>query len=303
MDSLPPGDQTSLGGVDRSLMSRRGQAENIRDLPWQAAEGADPIEVFTRRDLIARFPEGHFDHVERLQFHLVLIGDSGEGRHEVDFVDTQIRPNRVVHIEPGQVQRWRSEPQFDATLVLFPEVPSAIAPSWGLGPRAVDLTPAEMADVRAVLALIGQERSADRTPAGRDIALRGLRDLLLVRLGLDRDRDAADGDLPPVYVAFRNDLEAHLTVEDSMGDRAKRIGYSGRTISRACLGVSGRTAKQLADDRLVLEARRLLAQPGASVAQVARALGFTEQTNFAKYFRRHTGVTPSAWVETIRSPT
>jgi len=100
-------------------------------------------------------------------------------------------------------------------------------------------------------------------------------------------------------VAFRDDLEADLNVAVTMGERAERLGYSARTISRACLEVSGNTAKQVVDQRVILEAQRLLSQPEASVSQVGYALGFSEQTNFAKYFRRHVSMSPSAWIESV----
>ena len=57
-------------------------------------------------------------------------------------------------------------------------------------------------------------------------------------------------------------------------DYAARLGCSVRTLTRASLAVTGRTAKQVVDDRVALEARRLLACTPMSVAEVGRRLGF-----------------------------
>jgi AraC-like DNA-binding protein len=46
---------------------------------------------------------------------------------------------------------------------------------------------------------------------------------------------------------------------------------------------------------VLLEAKRLLAHSTASVAAVAHQLGFSEATNFVKFFRRNAGVTPKAF--------
>jgi AraC-like DNA-binding protein len=65
-----------------------------------------------------------------------------------------------------------------------------------------------------------------------------------------------------------------------------------RTLTRACLAVTGRTAKQVVDDRVALEARRLLACTALSVAEVGRHLGFPEPTNFGRFFHREVGMSP-----------
>jgi AraC-like DNA-binding protein len=47
--------------------------------------------------------------------------------------------------------------------------------------------------------------------------------------------------------------------------------------------------------RIVLEAKRLLAHSLSPVAAIGEALGFDEATNFVKFFRRETGLTPGAF--------
>jgi AraC-like DNA-binding protein len=75
-------------------------------------------------------------------------------------------------------------------------------------------------------------------------------------------------------------------------DYAKRLGYSESTLSRACVAATGYTAKQAIDLRVALEARRMLVHSDATVAQIGHRLGFSEPTNFVKFFRRTCGVTP-----------
>jgi len=76
---------------------------------------------------------------------------------------------------------------------------------------------------------------------------------------------------------------------------ARSLGYSPRTLERACLSATRRTAKEHISARVVLEAKRLLAYTDLSAASIGRRLGFTEPTNFVKFFRRETGVTPGAF--------
>jgi AraC-like DNA-binding protein len=96
-------------------------------------------------------------------------------------------------------------------------------------------------------------------------------------------------------VALRAELEARLAPVRPVADIAAALGYAPRTLSRACLAATGRTAKQLVDERVFLEARRLLVHTDSTVAGVGAALGFSEPTNFTKFFVRMSGRTPGAW--------
>jgi AraC-like DNA-binding protein len=75
-------------------------------------------------------------------------------------------------------------------------------------------------------------------------------------------------------------------------DYAQRLGYSESTLSRACVAVAGRTAKEEIDARIALEAKRLLVHSPAPAANIGHQLGFSEPTNFLKFFRRTVGSTP-----------
>lgn len=55
---------------------------------------------------------------------------------------------------------------------------------------------------------------------------------------------------------------------------------------------TGRTAREFIDERMTLEARRLLAHTGLSIGEVASHLQFGEPTHFSRFFKRRTGRTP-----------
>ena len=99
----------------------------------------------------------------------------------------------------------------------------------------------------------------------------------------------------PTYRVFQRELETGFRHHHSLAYYAKRLGYAQSTISRACLASEGRSAKQVIDRRIALEAQRLLVHSTASVADTAHLLGFSEATNFVKFFRRTIGLTPSGF--------
>jgi AraC-like DNA-binding protein len=98
-----------------------------------------------------------------------------------------------------------------------------------------------------------------------------------------------------VYRLFEAEMEQHFRSHRSVADYARRLGYSESTLNRACRAAAGQPAKVLLDRRLAMEAARMLVHSPASVAEVGHALGFTEPTNFNRFFLRMVGATPQSF--------
>lgn len=141
--------------------------------------------------------------------------------------------------------------------------------------------------------LSAEYRRGDDTELGIEL-LGQLLTALLIRIA--RLLPRADAGSPPVgaetFRRFQHELERSFAVTRHAGDYAARVGYSVRTLSRACQAVTGHTAKELINARVALEAKRLLTHTDLPAATVGRRLGFTEPTNFNKFFTRETGHNP-----------
>ncbi|MFK0153156.1 helix-turn-helix transcriptional regulator [Streptomyces sp. NPDC090499] len=97
------------------------------------------------------------------------------------------------------------------------------------------------------------------------------------------------------FRAFHAAVERDLAESHTVADYARALGYSPRTLTRACIAATGHSAKRYLDDRIVLEARRLLVHTELPTSAVAGRLGFPSPTTFSKFFKHHTGETPTAY--------
>ncbi|MEN9701160.1 MAG: hypothetical protein RIR55_475, partial [Bacteroidota bacterium] len=70
------------------------------------------------------------------------------------------------------------------------------------------------------------------------------------------------------------------------------MAVSEKKLNKSTLKVLGKSPKVLIDERVVLEAKRLLAHTTSSIKEIGFELGFDEPTNFIKYFRKHVASTP-----------
>lgn len=81
----------------------------------------------------------------------------------------------------------------------------------------------------------------------------------------------------------------------SIGFYARQLNVSSKHLSKCVREVIGKTCGALIDESVILEAKILLDNPGLSVAQVSDQLHFSDQFFFSKYFKKHTGLSPSVY--------
>jgi AraC family transcriptional regulator, transcriptional activator of pobA len=97
------------------------------------------------------------------------------------------------------------------------------------------------------------------------------------------------------FLRFRYATEEDFRAHHDVAHYARRLGYSPRTLSRAVHAATGRSAKDYLCERVLLEAKRLLAHDHLSQAQCGQRLGFSDAANFSAFFLRETGLRPGAW--------
>lgn len=278
------------------------------------ADYALDVELYPAAELRRRVGDADARGLERIDFHCLIYLTVGRYAHVVDFETEAMTPGSLLFLQPGQVHRFGDLSGCDGWLLVFkaellptraesPTDPGAdkTVDQLELG-RLGDLPRSHLrlaaATRRAVTEAL--ERMADdaRRPASRalNLLLRSQVQSLLMRLWLDATAFEADDRIEPVvlrrYRRFRAAVERDFMRWHGVATYADRLGCSEKSLTRAALEVTDRTAKAVITDRLVLEAKRQLAHTLLPVAVIGDLLGFGEATNFVKFFRRETGLTP-----------
>lgn len=81
---------------------------------------------------------------------------------------------------------------------------------------------------------------------------------------------------------------------------AKWVGTTYKTLNQTCKAITQQTAKQVIDSFIILEAKRRLSIDSIQIQQLAELLGFDEATNFVKFFKKHTSLTPTQFKKSTR---
>jgi AraC-like DNA-binding protein len=271
------------------------------------------VEVYPVAELRRRVGDADARGLERIDFHSLLYVTAGRYAHIVDFETQVMTPGSLLFLRPGQVHRFGDLSGCDGWLLVFR---SELLPSGSEAnaDKAVDgLELRQLADVQpthlrlpvnvrpAVTETL--ERMADDAtrPACRALnaLMRSQMQSLLIRLQLDGAPSAPGERVQPAalqrYQRFRAAVERDFARCHGVAHYAARLGCSEKSLTRAALQVTDRSAKAVISERLVLEAKRLLAHTLLPVAVIGDQLGFAEATNFVKFFSRETGLTPGAF--------
>jgi AraC-like DNA-binding protein len=154
---------------------------------------------------------------------------------------------------------------------------------------------------QTALQLLDEHRALGRRPLELHHALRrSLLEALLLRLAHRADSadspPAAPGDRRAVtYRRFLDLLELHFRRLHHVDEYARLLGCSTRTLTRAAQAAAGTGAREVIDERRLLEARRLLDSTDWTARAVAAHLGFPDTANFGRFFRNRTGQSPAAY--------
>lgn len=90
-------------------------------------------------------------------------------------------------------------------------------------------------------------------------------------------------------------LEASYASEHSVRFYADSLGLSTRQLSYLTKAALGKRAKDLIEERLRLEAQRLLRYSDLSVQAIGYKLGFEDPAYFARFFKRQTKFSPTSF--------
>lgn len=107
------------------------------------------------------------------------------------------------------------------------------------------------------------------------------------RVGADRFRNRVD--------RFTELIERHFREWRPVSFYAGRLGVSPAQLNNSCRRDAGQSAQHMIHERLLLEARRLLAYSDLDVTGIGYALGFRDPAYFSRFFTRHQGMAPSAF--------
>ena len=250
-------------------------------------------------------------HPHRTGFYHILWFQKGSPTHLVDFRPVKVNPDTLLFLNRDIVQRFDTKGNFNGKAILFTENFFCKTEADTKFLRSIilfnDLFSISSVNIHGkrqlfyeMFQLMAVEAEQPTEAYQPEILKNLLHNFLLLA---ERERHKQNfveikkgADLDYV-VLFKDLLEQHYRKQRLVSHYAEQLHITEKRLNQATSKVLGKSPKQLIDDRVLLEAKRLLAHTNESVKEIGYLLGFDEPTNFIKYFRKHNRSTPVAFRE------
>jgi len=247
----------------------------------------------------------------RTGFYHIIWFQQGSPTHLVDFNPIKIKPNTLLFLNKDTVQRFDNKTKFEGKAILFTdsffcktETDTKFLQNSIL---FNDLFSVSQIQVKkqsklftGLLQQMMEELKNTKDNSQADILQNLLHNFLLHSERERRKQNFTEikkgADLDYVML-FKDRLAIGYKSQKQVNYYAKEIIITEKRLNQATTKVLGKSPKQLIDDRIMLEAKRILAHTRESVKEIGYNLGFEEPTNFIKYFKKHSKFTPSEFRE------
>lgn len=262
------------------------------------------------------------DHLDQMQndalsphsvpYYKIIWFTEGKGRHKVDFAHLDIHDNSVLFISENQPQAFdkldykgfiirfnkeflvqkESDVDFFVRCVLFNS--PIQEPLCYLGKNAIN-------KLKNYIVLIKDELNNERS-FGKEETLRLFLKAFLIQVQRCKLYNVKNKDLSNIkfivdekrnlLIQFVNLIEEHFKDGYNLSQYSSILNISTRTLSNITQTILNKNPSEIIQERVLLEAKRLLLYSNMTTREIGFSLGFSDPSYFVKFFKKHTDKTP-----------
>ncbi|MGL5272600.1 MAG: AraC family transcriptional regulator [Phocaeicola sp.] len=252
-------------------------------------------EVTQRKQKISGVPH-------RTDFYEIVIIEAGYSVQTIDFTPIQAVSGEMLFIGKNQVVSFDTTQTYNGKIILFTDLFfNRIESEMRMiklqnlfnpftGNKAIKVNE----KLKAILGLLQAEFNTPHDSFQSDLIHNLLNAFLIesARQSID-DVNATKNQDYTTALHFSKLVEQHYHSLRKVNDYMHIMNTTAKPLSKALQSIIGKTPKQYIDDRILLEAKRLLVYSNENIKEITFMLGFEEPTNFSKFFREQTGLSPA----------
>lgn len=241
-------------------------------------------------------------YLHRHSFYTLILFLEGTGQHIVDFDKIRIKPNRLFFLNPNQVHLLKVNEavkydiiQFSENYVLFYNSSISIHQDFKfISPLNaqifVDLENSKTYELHQLFRQIKKERES---PLSNDKVVANYLQIVLekIKIYLEPSQNL-NNDINPIIQSYFNLIECHFNESLSVKHYSDKLNISSNYLNILSNRETGKSALSHVNDRLILEAKRLVVHSDLSISQIAHKLNYCDTSYFIKKFKASTGVSP-----------
>lgn len=263
------------------------------------------INTTTIKERLSRKPHNLFAP-HRTDFYMIYLFTEGRGKHMVDFNVFDVKKRDILFISQGQIHAFDPKEIYDGRALIFTE--SFFCRSerdqeyfqnsllFNDIKQPFLSTNNNYEELKSLFIEIYDELKKPTDKFQGEILHNLLyRIFLLSERQLEQQFEPQKKTLITLKLVakFRQLVEQYYKTHKKVNFYAEQLSVSSRTLQLATSQVLGKTPKDCISNRIILEAKRMLAYDTFSVKEIAAFINYEEPSNFVKFYKEKTGMTPT----------
>lgn len=240
----------------------------------------------------------------RHDYNQLLVFFEGGGMHEIDFTEYPIRDHSLHFVAGGQSHLVRRARSSSGCSLLFSDEffylnqadHRFLAELPFLEPDLNPVVPFDEHSFKRIRTLVDQiQEEYSGTQVHREDIIRSCLHIMLVEAKRNWSKGIPQAGLikDGTVQQFKKLIGQHYLEHWSVSKYAELLHITPNYLSELCRNECGKTAGNLIQERILLEAKRLLFNSRESVKEIAFTLNFGDPAYFTRFFKKHTGVSPA----------
>jgi len=245
----------------------------------------------------------------RIRYYAVLFVMRGKGLHFIDFKKYPYQKGSLIFISREQVHAFQKNPDLEAYFLWFTEkfLEGTLLGSnlrqqlslynYQLYAPVVQIKPEHYRTFSELIINIQEEYHLSDDFATEEILQSALK-MLLLQAERERNRQLENTPQAPYYpefIAFQELIKENLLQNRQVQFYADQLNMSTKKLNRITQKIVQQPAKTYLNEMLILEIKRYLMNTTLSNKEIAYRTGFEAPTNFVKFFKKYTDLTPAAF--------
>jgi len=280
------------------LVEHEIMAKKIKSIPVHSLPDGQNIGIVVGRISSKEIPFEEANHAHRHDFHFFIIQEKGETTFEVDFKKFKLTKSSILYIHPNQVHRSlrTTDTRIYGLLItnenLHAEYIDLLEEITPTNPLPLEAGMLSVITDSATLCLTSFNRKQDKLyHAILKDHCNGLVALILSAY-LKKAKPAEKlSRFETITKMFKAGLERHFKTLKRPGDYAKILNISTPYLNECVKNTTGQPVSYHIQQRIILEAKRLLYHSNKSVKEIAMELGYDDYPYFSRLFTKIAGIT------------
>lgn len=266
-------------------------------------------------DILKKTPKNHnqFDF-HKVSFYVILLFTQNKGGYNLNFKDYSFEKGTLFTLRKDNIHKFykskgkgvllvftenfivnhSNKLEASNTFLLFNEM---------LASPKLQLNGDEYDEVITLVNLIKKEFFGVNDGYSPNI-VRNLVQIIITKLFRIKSKDNIVFDnnkYLSMFLELQELVEKNCFQNKKVRFYANKMGVTTKTLSNVTQKIIHKSAKSFINDIVIIQAKRLIINSQDSLTEIAYQVGFDEPTNFFKYFRKYTGVSPSQFRETYQN--